>query len=164
MKHLILLGCAAMLFNIANGQQQPSASKPEQTAIQQVILASKAAFDKRDLNTFFTYFIHSPALYYQVYEASGQLILAHGYPAMMHMVRGYVKEHPEPSKGKYAQLDTRVQVKGNTAWVSATGEMDMGREKTSSRDFFVLEKQGSQWKISAIIVQDYAKGKLIVVK
>ncbi|AUD00802.1 nuclear transport factor 2 family protein [Spirosoma pollinicola] len=164
MKKLILLGCAAMLFNITNGQQQPTVSKQEQAAIQQVILDSKAAFDKRNLNTFFNYFIKSQALYYQVYEASGQLILAHGYPAMSHMVGSYVKEHPQPSKGKYAQLDPRVHVNGNTAWVSATGEMDMGGEKTSSRDFFVLEKQGSQWKISAIIVQDYAKGKLIVVK
>lgn len=161
---MIFLGCTALLFTIAYGQQPSSASKQEQVAIQQVILESKAAFDKRDLNTFFNYFIKSPTLYYQVYEASGQLILAHGYSAMTHMVGGYVKEHPQPSKGKYAQLDPRIQVKGNTAWVSATGEMDMGGEKTTSRDFFVLEKQSNQWKISAIIVQDYAKGKLIVVK
>ena len=164
MKHLILLGCAALLFNIAYGQQQPSASKQEQAAIQQVIIDSKAAFDKRELDTFFSYFIKSPALYYQVHEASGQLILAHGWEAMTHMVGGYMKEHPEHSKGKYAQLDPCIQVKENMAWVSATGEIDMGGEKTSSRDFFVLEKQGSQWKISALIVQDYAKGKLIVVK
>ena len=163
MKKLILLGCTALLFNITYGQEL-SASKQEQAAIQQVIMDSKAAFDKRDLNTFFSYFIKSPALFYQVHEASGQLILAHGYLAMTHMVEGYVKEHPEPFKGKYAQLDPRVQIKGNTAWISATGEMDMGGEKTSSRDFFVLEKQGSQWKISAIIVQDYAKGKLLVVR
>lgn len=161
---MMFLGFTALLFTIAYGQQQSSASKQEQVAIQQVILESKAAFDKRDLNAFFTYFIKSPALYYQVYEASGQLIVAHGYSAMTHMVGGYVKEHPLPSKGKYAQLDPRVQVKGNTAWVSATGEMVMGGEKTNSRDFFVLEKQGNQWKISAIIVQDYANGKLLVIK
>ncbi|MVM28458.1 hypothetical protein GO755_00335 [Spirosoma sp. HMF4905] len=164
MKKLIFLGCAALLFNIANGQNQPSASKNEQTAIRQVIMDSKAAFDKRELNTFYNYFIKSPALYYQVYETSGQLILAHGWDAMTHMVSGYVKAHPEPSKAKYAQLDPRVQVNGSTAWVSANGEMDMGGEKTNSREFFVLEKQGGQWKISAIIVQDYAKGKLITVK
>lgn len=164
MKTMIFLGCTAFLFNITYGQQQPSASKDEQASIQQVIKDSKAAFDKRELSTFYNYFIKSPALYYQVYEPSGQLILAHGYSAMTHMVGSYVKEHPAPSKGKYAQLDPRVQIKGNTAWVSATGEIDMGGEKTTSRDFFVLEKQGSQWKISALIVQDYAKGKLIVVK
>ena len=164
MKNLIFLGCAALLFNISYGQQQPSASKQEQAAIQQVIMDSKAAFDKRELNMFFSYFIKSPALYYQVYEASGQLILAHGWEAMTHMVAGYVKEHPEPSKGKYAQLDPRIQIRGNTAWVSATGETNMVGKKTSSRDFFVLEKQGSQWKISSLITQDYAKGKLIVVK
>lgn len=164
MKKLILLGCTALLFNVTYGQQQPSASKQEQVAIQKVLTDSKIAFDKRDLNTFFNYFTKSPALYYQVYEASGQLILAHGYEAMTHMVGGYVKEHPEPDKGKYAQLDPRIQVNGNTAWISGNGEMDMGGEKTSSRDFCVLEKQGNQWKISVLIVQDYAKGKLIVVK
>lgn len=164
MKKLILLGCTALLVNITYGQNQSPASKTEQAAIQQVVKDSKAAFDKRELKTFFNYFIKSPALYYQVYEASGQLILAHGWEAMTHMVEGYVKEHPEPDKGKYAQLDPRVQVKGNTAWVSANGEMDMGGEKTNSREFFVLEKQGSQWKISVLIVQDYANGKLVVVK
>ena len=53
----------------------------EKAAIQQVLKASFNAFAQRDLTGFAAYFVQSPDLFYQVYAADGQLLVANGWEA-----------------------------------------------------------------------------------
>src|SRR5438128_2053872 len=71
----------------------------EEVAIQKVLTTSFNAFIERDLNGHGTYFVKSPDLFYQVYTADGQLLVAHGWEAMMHMVGAHMKNDPNDFKG-----------------------------------------------------------------
>jgi ketosteroid isomerase-like protein len=137
----------------------------DETAIRKTLSDCRSAFDKKDLNTFTTFFVKSTDLYYQIYAGGQMIILAHGYEAMTHMVGGYMKDNPQPNTDKIIETDYRVHINGNTAWVSANNEYQApDGKKAFSRGFIILEKQQSTWKIAALTSQEYAEGKLIEVK
>lgn len=90
--------------------------------------------------------------------------MAQGWEAMTHMVGGHMKNDPDAFKVEPTVSDTRIQVNGNTAWVTQTGHWGEAGQKSQSRDLTILEKQANQWKIAALTSQTYTDGKLIVVK
>ena len=143
------------------------AQSADEKALRKTVDDSRAAFDKRDLNAFVTYFVNSPDLYYQVTTGDHQLILAHGFENMKKMVGGYMKDNPTPAKaGSFKTTDLRLRVNGNVAFLSGNSVDSSSNE--SSQDFIILEKQagngsGAQWKISALTAQYYEMGKRIEV-
>ncbi len=136
----------------------------DETAIRKVLTESGAAFDKRDLTGFASYFVKSPDLYYQVSTADGQLIVAHGWEAMTHMVGAHMKNVADDFKGKHSASDFMVHTSGTMAWVTATSHWDLANGKSNGSDLLILEKQSGQWKIIALTTQTYTDGKLVVVK
>lgn len=136
----------------------------DEAAIRKVLTESGAAFDKRDLTGFASYFMKSPNLYYQVSTADGQLIVAHGWEAMTHMVGAHMKNDANDFKGEHGASDFKVHTAGTMAWVTATSHWDLPGGKSNGSDLLILEKQSGQWKIIALTTQTYADGKLVVVK
>ena len=136
----------------------------EEAAIQTVLTTSFDAFGKRDLTGFAAYFIKSPDLFYQVHTAEGQVIVAHGWEAMTHMVGNHMKNDPNDFKGKHSLSDFRIHVQGNMAWASQTSRWELPAGIHKGSDLVVLQKQSGQWKIAALNTQTYAEGKLVVVK
>ena len=141
----------------------------DEAAIQRVLQESRDAFGKRDLAGFARCFVQSPDLYYQVMTADGQLIMAQGWEAMNHMVGGHMKNDPDAFKGTHTVSDSKITIKGNTAWVHLTSHWNIPGQPGTSRDLLILEKQAAsgsspQWKIAALTTQNYADGKLAVVK
>ncbi|MBD2705763.1 DUF4440 domain-containing protein [Spirosoma sp. BT702] len=136
----------------------------EEAAIKKVLTTSFDAFGKRDLDGFAAYFVKSPELFYQVHAADGQLLVAHGWEAMTHMVGGHMKNDPNDFKGKHSLSDIRIHTQGDMAWVSQTSNWASPRGASKGSDILVLQKQSGQWKIAALTTQTYAEGKLIVVK
>jgi ketosteroid isomerase-like protein len=136
----------------------------EEAAIQQVLTTSFDAFGQRDLNSFAAYFVKSPKLFYQVYTIEGQLIVAHGWEAMTHMVGTHMKNDPNDFKGKNSLSDFRIHVQGTMAWVHQTSRWELPGGVYKGSDIVVLQKQAGKWKIAALSTQTYAEGKLVVVK
>lgn len=136
----------------------------EEAAVKKVLTASFEAFGQRDLNGFAAYFIKSPDLFYQVHAADGQLLVAHGWEAMTHMVGGHMKNDPNDFKGKHSLSDFHIHVQGNMAWANQTSSWELSNGTYKGSDILVLQKQSGQWKIAALNTQVYADGKLIVVK
>jgi ketosteroid isomerase-like protein len=135
----------------------------EEAAIKKVLTASFDAFGQRDLNGFTAYFVKSPDLFYQVHAADGQLLVAHGWEAMSHMVGGHMKNDPNDFKGKHSLSDIRIHVQGTMAWVNQTSNWVSLNGTHKGSDILVLQKQSGQWKIAALNTQVYADGKLVVV-
>jgi ketosteroid isomerase-like protein len=141
----------------------------DEAAIQKILKEMSDAYGKRDLAGFARYFAQSPDLYYQVLTADGQLIMAQGWEAMNHMVGGHMKNDPDAFKGTHTLSDTKITIRGNTAWVHYTSHWNIPGQPGVSRDMLILEKQAAngsspQWKIAALTTQNYAEGKLAVVK
>ncbi len=144
----------------------------EEATIKRVLYESHLAFNKRDLKAFSAYFIKSPSLYYQVRTADNQLIMARGWEAMTHMVGGHMENDPKDFPANPTptpSTETRVQIRGNTAWVDETTHWDSGDKKWNGRDLLILEKQADngsapQWKIAALTSQVYEDKQLVVVK
>ena len=162
---LSLLLSAALLttFTTCVSAQQSG----DEAAVRKTLDASLTTFNKRDLTGFAALFVKSPNLYYQVYTTEGQLIMAQGWEAMTHMVGGYMKSNPKPSKT--AISDYRIHINGNTAWVNATNHSEMAGQKSQSRDLLIMEKQAGngsapRWKIAALTSQAYTDKKLVVIK
>ena len=160
MKTLFLLLAFSATTLVATTARAQSA---DEKAIRKTIDDARAAFDKRDLNTFASYFVNSPDLYYQVTTGDHQLILAYGFENMKKMVGGYIKENPAPAKaGSFKTTDLRLRVNGNVAFLTGNSLDSNGH----SQDFIILEKQGGngsapQWKILALTAQSYEMGKRI---
>ncbi|GAB3642818.1 YybH family protein [Spirosoma arcticum] len=132
------------------------------SAIRKTFDDSRAAFDKRDLNAFVSYFVSSPDSYFQVSTADRQVILAHGIENIKKMVGGYMQSHPSAAPaGSFKTSDLRVRVHGNVAFM--TGNSLDSTTNEHSQDFIILEKQGEAWKISALTAQYYETGKRIEV-
>lgn len=136
-------------------------------AIRKTFDDSRAAFDKRDLNAFVSYFVSSPDSYFQVSTADHQVILAYGIENIKKMVGGYMQSHPTPAKaGSFKTTDLRVRVHGNVAFL--TGNSVDSNTNEHSQDFLVLEKQAGngtapRWKILALTAQYYETGKRVEV-
>ena len=162
MKTLVLVSFLTFV-NLSSAFAQNKSA--DETAIRQTLTTARSNFNKKDLTAFTSLFVKSPDLYYQIYTRSGEVILAHGYDAMTHMIGGYMKSNPEPITVKMTESDFKYQIKGNIAWVTSIteGELPDGK-KESSTDFILLEKLQNTWKIIALIGQEYNNGKLIEVK
>jgi hypothetical protein len=157
----MLLSIVSLIASTTVTFAQPSG---EETAIQQVLTKSFDAFGQRDLTGFAAYFVKSPDLFYQAYTTEGQLIVAHGWEAMTHMVGNHMKNDPNNFKGKHSLSDFRIHVQGTMAWVNQTSRWELPGGVSKGSDFVVLQKLSGQWKIAALITQTYAEGKLVVVK
>lgn len=138
------------------------AQSADEKAIRKTIDDSRAAFDKRDLNTFVSYFVNSPDLYYQVSTGDHQIILAHGIENMKKMVGGYMQSHPSAAPaGSFKMTDLRFRVNGNIAFITSNS-LD-GTTNEHSQDLLVLEKTGGGWKFLALTAQYYETGKRVEV-
>jgi hypothetical protein len=169
MKTILLSGLLSAILLTVSTATLYAQKLADEAAILKVMNDSRTAFDKRDLPTFSAYFVKSPDLYYQVYTADGQLIMAQGWEAMTHMVGGHIQNEPKPLKEMGKLSDVRIHINGNTAWANGTSHWDGPGEGNVARDFFVLEKQASngsapQWKIAVLTTQAYPKEKLVVVR
>lgn len=154
------------LFSTVSRAQTTEIPNRDAIAIRSIIADSQAAFEKRDLNGFASYFLNSPKLYYQVMTGDHQVILAHGFENMKKMVGGYMQNNPKPATpGSFIMTDQRIRVMGNVALL--TGDSTDSDER--SQNFIVLEKvdgtgSAPQWKISALTAQYYEAGKRIEIK
>ena len=166
---LITLALSATTLVVTTVRAQSAApADRDEKAIRKTVEDARAAFGKRDLNTFASYFVNSPDLYYQVTTGDHQVILAHGFENMKKMVGGYIKDNPTPDKtDRFKATEPHIRVNGNVAFISANSQ-DTGKEE-HSQDFLVLEKQAGngsapRWKISVLTAQYYEVGKRVEVK
>lgn len=152
----LVLSAAALLATTVRAQSG------DEKAIRKTFDDSRAAFDKRDLNAFASYFVSSPDSYFQVSTGDHQVILAYGIENMKKMVDGYMQSHPSTAPaGSFKTTDVRVRVHGNVAFM--TGNSLDSNTNEHSQDFLVLEKTGGVWKILALTAQFYETEKRVEV-
>lgn len=166
MKTILLSLMSAAVLTVCSTVSHAQTSGEEAT-IKRVLYESHLAFNKRDLKAFSGYFIKSPSLYYQVLTPDNHFLMARGWEAMTHMVGGHMKNDPQDFPANPTptpSTDTHIQIRGNIAWVDATGHFSMAGKKWNGRDLLILEKQAGQWKIAALTSQTYADKQLVVVR
>ena len=163
---LLALSATTLVATTVRAQSAAPADRDEK-AIRKTIDDSRAAFDKRDLDAFASYFVNSPDVYFQVSTDDHEVILTHGFENMKKMVGDYMKGNPTPvPAGSFKTTDIRIRVHGNVAFM--TGNSLDSTTNEHSQDFLVLEKEGGngsvpQWKILALTAQNYEIGKRVEV-
>ena len=167
----LVFSATALLATTVRAQSAGTApaDRPDrdEKAIRKTFDDSRAAFDKRDLNAFVSYFVSSPDSYFQVSTANHQVILACGIENIKKMVGGYMQSYPSAAPvGSFKTSDLRLRVHGNVAFI--TGNSVDSNTNEHSQDFLVLEKQAGngsapRWKILALTAQYYEAEKRVEV-
>ena len=175
---ILALSAATLLATIARAQSVGTApadrldrdekrsdrSAGAVSAVRKTLDDARAALDKRDLNTFASYFVKSADLYYEVTPGlpDKDLAIAHGWDNMTKMINGYMLANPNPNTLPYVMSDYRAQVNGNAAFLNADGyDMMTDGKKNPWRLFVVMEKQNGIWKIASLLVHNYGEGRLL---
>jgi hypothetical protein len=146
----ITLSLMVLILVFAGGCQKPVDLEAEKAAIKEVILAeTKAAVEMRSFEAFAETWVQEP---YSLWISAGQngYYEFAGWDSMYTAFKNWMEESPEPGKPRIKENFT-FRIWGKGAWVFFE-EYPEGKKAEDpafipSRQFRVLEKTGSGWKI-----------------